>query len=137
MTYGALSAASIVNAVGYDDDDTLHRSVVQWIIGLTRNHHIKVAGTSIHAIGIVGIPPSETRKCLEDLIQTDRRPDDFELVTCRGTAFRCLAAIDRQLAFPYLDTPACRDHITLVSHWLDERPNDRQFIDELTWMQAK
>ncbi len=126
--------ARIVNAVGYDGADTVHASVLQWIVSLSTSRYIEIAGTSIHALSTLGVPPEETRTTLEHLIQSERRPDDYPLVTCRGTAFRCLAAIDRQFVAPYLDTPACSDHVALLKHWLENAPDNRKLLKELQWL---
>ncbi len=129
--------ATIVNAVGYECADTLHENVLQWIISLSTSRHIGIAGTSIHALSTLGVPPQETRTTLEHLIQSARRADDYALVTCRGTAFRCLAKIDRQFVKPYLDTPACRDHVELLKHWLEADPANAKLTEELNWLTAQ
>ncbi|TWT85071.1 hypothetical protein CA13_65530 [Planctomycetes bacterium CA13] len=134
VSHGAMSLCTIVNASGYDGADRLHASILEWIHSLPTCRHIQIAGTSIHALSLLGVPPQETRKRLEELIGSDRRPDDYPLVTLRGTAFRCLAGIDRQFVERFLDTPACADHITLLTHWLENAPGDPNLIEELNWL---
>lgn len=137
LSRGATSMATVVRAVGYDYADAVHAGVLQWIISLTTSRHIQIAGTSIHALATLGFPPQETRTTLEHLIRSDRRSDDYPLITCRGTAFRCLAEINRQFVDPFLDTPACHDHVTLLKCWLEHVPDDANLIEQLNWLTCK
>lgn len=134
LSRGATSMATIVNAVGYQRADALHTKTLQWIISLAGSHHIEIAGTSIHALSAFGVPPQETRTTLERLTQSARRADDDPLVTCRGTAFRCLTEINRLFVVPSLDTPACRDHVALLKRWLETAPDNAKLIEEVRWL---
>tara|TARA_R100000365_G_C2701300_1_gene39720 strand:- start:65 stop:646 length:582 start_codon:yes stop_codon:yes gene_type:complete len=134
VSHGAMSLSTIVNASGYDDANALHASILEWLLSLPTCRHIRIAGTSIHALALLGVPPHETRARLEELIGSARRPDDYPLVTCRGTAFRCLAEINREFVEPYVDTPACADHVALLTHWLENAPGNPKLIDELNWL---
>jgi len=138
---GARSLATIVNAVGYDESDSLHRAVVDWLLHLTYNQHIQIAAYGIHAIGDLGIPPEAIRCRLEELIVADRRADDHGVITCRAIAFRSLAGINRALARPYVESPACAEFISAIDHWKSEYPDNirrrDELIDEIAWLRQQ
>ena len=93
VSYGARSLGTIVHAIGFESDDKLHKRIKDWLIRLTTNRHIQIAGFAIHSLRDLGIPPLDVQQKLEGLIVGPKRSDDLPTISCRGTAFRVLVAI--------------------------------------------
>ncbi|WP_168564973.1 hypothetical protein [Crateriforma spongiae] len=137
VAYGARSLGTIVHAFGFDSADDLHKRTADWLIRLTSNRHLQIAGFAIHALGDLGIPPHAVQQRLEDLIVGPKRKDDLPVITCRGTAFRILATLDRSLATRYTDTPAAREYLAAIDHWLAAGSEDPKLHDDLKWLRAE
>lgn len=114
---GTRAIAQIVRAVGYDDADQLHRDVSTWIDGLTRFATAKIRGIGVWGLGDLGSPPECVSNRLTDLVMEQRLHDDYEVITCRGIAFRMLARVDRPAASRFVDTPACKEYLSATRKW--------------------
>jgi hypothetical protein len=137
FAYGARTLGTICNAVGFDAADAIHVAIKDWLIQLAMNGHAEIAGTAIYGLGDLGVPPVEVRDKLEDLVQGERRPDDFDIITCRGTAFRMLAKSDRDTASRYSGFPACDEYLFAVRNWLESRPVDHALLGEIQWLHIR
>lgn len=137
MAYGARSLGTIVHAIGFDNEDDLHKRISDWLIRLTSNRHLQIAGFAIHALGDLGFPPHAVQQKPEELIAGPKRMDDLSTITCRGTAFRILAALDRSIATQYIDTSAAREYLAALDHWLAAGSDDPKLHDDLRWLRAE
>ena len=116
--YGALSLGTIINAYGFDDTNALHADVLDWLTGLTYSPHVQIAAYGIYGLGELQPFPIVATDRLTELAGSDRRADDHGTITCRAIAFRVLAKADRELAMPYVDSPACEEYLHAIDHWI-------------------
>lgn len=134
VCYGARSLGTIVRAVGFESENELHQRIKDWLLFLTINRHIQIAGFSIHSLGDLGIPPVDVQLTLEKLIVGPKRNDDLATISCRGTAFRVLAAIDRKLAAKFIDSAACNEYVEAMHRWIDKESDDPTLHADLRWL---
>ena len=117
------ATAVLIKKRGFDPNDSLHSDALDWIVSSSVSENIEVAAGSIWALGDLGVPPSAVRDQLESLIVSDaRRKNGDHPNTCRAVAFRMLARIDRETAFKYVGSAACREFRETVAYWLDKHP---------------
>ena len=135
------ATAFLVNRFGYDSSNSFHREAEDWIVQSSVSENIEVAAMAIWALGDLGIPPLSVRDQLKQLIESAPRkgpgqPDHPN--TCRAIAFRMLARIDRESAYRYIDSPACREFQEALSCWMDEYPENinrrRELYSETEWL---
>lgn len=130
---GARAVVKIINAVGYDEAEPLHREVLDWLANISESQSSYVAASATWAIGDLQAPPGKVVSQLEKLIASERRPDENRAITCRGIAFRILARLDRARASRFVDTPACKEYLNAIEIWTaDHGAYDRSVREELT-----
>jgi len=141
---GTRAIAQIVRAVGYNDADQLHRDVFAWIDFLARFHTAEIRTVGIWGLGDLGIPPQFVSSRLVELATEQTLPDEVDIITCRGIAFRMLARIDRDTASKLVDTPACNEYLSATKMWradfIRKYPDNTERLFELdaesAWLQG-
>jgi hypothetical protein len=137
--YGAITMAEIVAAIGFDPQDSLHVSIVRWIMQSTSSPNISVAAHSVYGLGNLGISIPETAECLGHVVTSEKRRNEHEHVSLRAIALRALRRLDPGVAATFFDAPAFDEYVHAVEHWLatDASKNDETRLElqnELEWM---
>ena len=120
LSSGAMSFGSVLNAVGFDESDSLHCDALDWLLRLSHAQNPEPVAGSIYGLERVGIPPIEVRNRLCELVVAERRCHDHPVVTARALAFRALSRIDRRTAQAYVVSAACREYLACIDHWIGE-----------------
>lgn len=119
LGYGAMTMGDIVGQVGFDFDLPLHCSVLNCILALTEAANIKVSVHAIYGLGNLRTNHANLITPLSRLVVSDLRNDENENVTLRAIALRILKRLDPAAAQEFFDTPAYREYIHAVEHWLE------------------
>ncbi|QDV41103.1 hypothetical protein Enr13x_09410 [Stieleria neptunia] len=139
--YAARASGRIVQSIGYDVGNQLHKRVFDWIerLALHRNPERAIGG--IWGLADLGTPPAATVDLLVELTLTDTRRDPTGEHTARSVAFRMLARIDRTAAVRYADTDAGREFIANVRRWSEDNPEratgPNGILTEAGWLIAE
>jgi hypothetical protein len=89
----------------------------------------------LHGLGEFGVPPEKSGLQLQAIVMTERRIDDYPIVTCRSVAFRMLAKINRAAAAVLVGTPACQEYLDSVDYWTKgERSGSDALRQEASWL---
>jgi hypothetical protein len=136
---GAMTMGDIVAAIGFDAQNALHVSILQWIVQSTSSPNINVAAHSIYGLGNLGAPHQEAIECLGRLVTSDRRSNEHEHVSLRAIALRILRRLDCGIAATFVDAPAFEEYAHAVKHWIstDASKNDETRLElqnELEWL---
>lgn len=115
--HGALSIGAILNAVGYDDTNSLHHNLVDWLVHLTSVKHIDIAAYGLHGLGEMSLPPARAFDTYHFVIRSGLRSNEHPAVTLRSIAFRMLAKTDKTIAKQYIDHDSCREYLLAVEYW--------------------
>lgn len=124
LSSGAMSTGAILNAVGFDQSDSLHRDALDWLLNLSRARNPEAVAGAIYGLERVGIPPIEVLDRLRELMDAERSDLDHPVVTARALAFRVLSRIDRSTAKAHVASAACREYLACIRYWVDESPRD-------------
>ena len=124
------TAAKLIRKRGYQKNEELHGSVLNWILDLNHCYNLSVAAVSIYALGDWWTPPETVRQRLIELVHLKRRPDNQHPVTLPGIAYRVLTQRDPKTALQLTETPARLDFEKAIKHWvrqyrIEHPDNDR------------
>ncbi|QDU58568.1 hypothetical protein [Aeoliella mucimassa] len=143
-----MTMGDIVGESGFDSADSLHVSILQWIMQTTLCRNINVAGHSIHGLGNLRARLPEAIEHLCGIVNSARRNDEHEHVSLRATALRILRRLDPVIAAEFVGTPAFDEYAHAVEHWLEtdaskntetrlELQNESEWLTEVTNRRTK
>ena len=118
LGFGAITMGDIVGALGFDDCNELHLSILKWLVRLTSSSNPNVAALSIYGLGHLKSTLPEAVNCLQLIILTEPRAKEHPEVTLRALALRNLRRLDAELAVQFVDAPAFDEYIHAVEHWI-------------------
>jgi len=114
---GALSIGSILEAVEYDETNSMHNRLVDYVVELVSSKHNDIAAYALNSLGELSPPPKMAVGLYEFVIQSGLRHNEHPVVTIRAIAFRMLAKADSYIARKYIDYDACREYILALDYW--------------------
>ena len=134
--YGALSIGSILNAVGYDETNSMHHRLVDYLIELASSKHNDIAAYALHGLGELSSPPTRVIGAYEHVIQSGLRYNEHPVVTIRSIAVRMLVKTNSYIARKYIDHDASREYLLSIEQWEVEcsQESRKSLRDESDWI---
>lgn len=136
---GAMTMGDIVGAMGFDSENALHVSILNWTVKSTASSNSRVAAYSIYGLGNLGVRHPDAIECLARLVTSDRRIDEHECVSLRAIALRIMRRLDCELAATFVDNSAFEEYERAVEYWMntDAFQNEDTALElqeELDWL---
>jgi len=142
VAYGSRSLGAIVGAIGFDELNDQHITILDWLIALTDDVDPHLSELAVWGLGDIGVPPEAVRLELKRLANGKLRQCEPEHATIRSVAFRMLARVSRHDAEELVDSHACEEYLASVENWLRElvekgrvgNESYRLHIEESAWL---
>ena len=136
---GAITMGDIVGAVGFDDCNELHLSILKWLVRLTSSSNPNVVALSIYGLGHLKSTHPDALGCLQSIVLSEPRVKEHPEITLRALALRNLQRLDARLAVRFVDAPAFHEYIRAVEHWIATHKTggldaERELIAERDWL---
>ena len=135
IVLSARAMGEIIQLVGFQEQNELHRGCLEWIEGLLSSGEKDSLYAGIWALGDLGVPPNTTIDRLYQIAIGERLENRTAQISPRGLAFRVIAKLDRQIAKTLTERECCREYLQAVDQWSayykGKYPENLRIRDEL------